>query len=237
MAASATSTPPTIRGKRIVGFPHRFPIGGVNHPPLRYSFVKGFCYLYSKLLFRGGYLHIEGEENIPKQGPFIIAVNHLSNFDAMMIAVYFPYTVFSMAKQELFFTPIANWFFSGMNAFPIDRGAPDRWAIRTAINLLKGSGRLVMFVEGTRSLTGSMRKAEPGTGFLARKTSAPVLPMAIWGTEKVMERGKGLPRRAHVHIKYGQPFMPSGGEDQEISDSIAKSIAELLPEEYRGVYA
>ena len=81
-----------------------------------------------------------------------------------------------------------------------------------------------------------MGPAEAGAGFLVRRTQAPVLPVAIWGTERALRPAGGLlPRRGRIRVRYGRPLTVSGRSDQEIADAIAAEVAALLPSRYRGV--
>jgi 1-acyl-sn-glycerol-3-phosphate acyltransferase len=149
-----------------------------------------------------------------------------------------------MAKRELFPNRFAAWMWAGSNTFPIDRGSADRRALRTAIDVLRRGGRLLLFVEGTRATASGMKQAEPGVGFLIRRaapgTSIPVLPVAVWGTERALVKGRFFPQRVPLRVRYGPVFTPEIGEakdDQAVADQVAAHVAALLPAEYRGVYA
>jgi 1-acyl-sn-glycerol-3-phosphate acyltransferase len=142
-----------------------------------------------------------------------------------------------MVKREVFRPPPLAWLLAGCNCFPVDRGTADRRALRISLDILRGRGRLLIFVEGHRSRGRGMRPAEPGAGFLVRRTRATVLPMAIWGTERALVRTGGLlPRRGHLRVRYGRPVTISGGSDQETADAIAAEVAALLPSRYAGVH-
>lgn len=176
---------------------------------------------------------VEGEENIPRDGPLLVVSNHISNVDPLLFGGFFPGTLFAMAKRELFRGRLLGWFFGGCNVFPVDRGGSDRRALRTALDLLAHGRRLLIFVEGHRSRRPGMIPAQPGTGFLARRSpEVPILPVAVWGTE-------GLRRRQAVHLRCGAPFhLGAEGreENQAAADEIAARVAALLPPEYRGVH-
>ncbi len=147
-----------------------------------------------------------------------------------------------MSKRELFGNPFTAWMLAGCNCFPIDRGTADRQALKTALDILSKGGRLLIFLEGTRSSTPGMRRAEAGVGFLARRSGAAVLPVGVWGTEAALARGHTLPKRVPIRMHYGKAFqLPERvpGErrdDQAVADLIGTRIAELLPPAYRGVY-
>jgi 1-acyl-sn-glycerol-3-phosphate acyltransferase len=102
---------------------------------------------------------------------------------------------------------------------------------------------LLIFLEGTRSSTPGMRRAEAGVGFLARRSGASILPVGVWGTEAALPRGRKFPKRVPIRLRIGPAFkLPERvpGErrdDQAVADLIGSRIAELLPPAYRGVYA
>src|SRR5207253_1144349 len=191
--------------------------------------------------FFGRRLRIEGEDAFPRTGPMLVVANHLSNIDPFIFGGFAPGTMFCMAKRELFATRVLAWILADCNCFPVERGTPDRWALRTSLDVLKQNGRLLIFVEGTRSSGPGMKQAEAGIGFLARRSGAPICPVAVWGTEQALQRGRRLPRRATVTVSYGTPFQLEASDgrpdDQLIADAIARRIAELLPAPYRGVYS
>jgi 1-acyl-sn-glycerol-3-phosphate acyltransferase len=231
---------------QVRGFPERFPVRSDDRRPLRYTLVAGTARLCFRAVYQWKHMVFEGVENIPEgPGPLIVACNHLSNLDPLIMGGFFPRTLFAMAKKELFPNRFAAWIFAGCNTFPVDRGAADRRALRTAIDLLKGGGRLLLFVEGTRATSPGMKRAEQGAGFLIRRASAEgavvrVLPVAFTGTERALVKGRFLPQRVPLHIRYGPVFTPELGttrDDQALSDQVAARIAALLPPEYRGAYA
>ena len=189
----------------------------------------------------GGELNVESLKRMPTDGPLLVACNHLSNVDPLIFGGYAPGAMFCMAKRELFKIPPVAWVLGGCNCFPVDRGAPDRWALRTSLDILREGGRLLLFVEGTRAASPGMRRAEAGIGFLARKSGVPVLPIAVWGSERALPRNRRLPKRVPIEVAVGKVFTPrtvSGrGADQVIADEIGRRVARLLPPEYRGAYA
>ncbi len=185
-------------------------------------------------------LTFEGLDNLPAAGPLLLVCNHLSNIDPFLFGGYVRGAMFCMAKRELFTNPAVAWVLAGCNCFPVDRGTADRWALRTSLGILAHGGRLVIFLEGTRAAAPGMKRAEAGVGFLARRSRAPLLPVAITGTEAALGRGRSFPRRVPVTVRFGKPFeveTPAGRpNDQAVADGIARRIAALLPAPYRGVY-
>ena len=230
----------------VPGFPERFPVRDDDRRSWRYRIVAGTARLCFRAVYQRKLMGFEGMSNIPSgPGPLIVAANHLSNLDPIIMGGFFPRTLFAMAKRELFPNRPVAWMWGGCNTFPVDRGTADRRALRTAIDVLRRGGRLLLFVEGTRATSPGMKRAEPGVGFLLRRASAssdeaiPVLPVAIWGTEKALVKGRFFPQRVQLHIRYGPAFVPSVGstrDDQALADQVAAHIAALMPAEYRGVY-
>jgi len=227
--------------EQVRGFPKRFPVRDVEKPPLRYRVVTSLCRMGLRLVF-GDQLHIDGGDRLPERGPVVIVCNHLSNIDPLIFGGFATRTMFCMAKRELFRPPPIAWVLAGCNCFPIDRGTADRRALRTALDVLARGGRLLIFVEGTRAAGPGMKRAETGVGFLIRRAGAPVLPVAVWGTESALQRGRLLPRRVPVRLRFGELIPPgelvAAGrrDDRRIADAVSQRIAELLPAEYRGVY-
>jgi 1-acyl-sn-glycerol-3-phosphate acyltransferase len=234
--------PSAIVTAEIPGFPEHFPVRTDGRKTLRYHVVSWLCRTILRGFFGGG-LRVDPSTEFPKEGPLLVVSNHLSNIDPFLFGGYAPGALYCITKRELFSNPFSSWIMAGCNCFPVDRGAPDRRAMRTALDALSRGGRLLIFLEGTRSATPGMRRAEAGVGFLARRSGARILPVAIWGTEAALGRGRRLPKRVTIRMRYGPVFDLPGqapGErrdDQAMSDLIGSRIAELLPPAYRGVYA
>jgi len=200
-----------------------------------YAFARFIVNMVRPLLAR---LHIVGAENIPASGPVILAVNHIAWIDIPLASVAVPRVTHYMAKIELFGIPILGGIMRLLGAFPVRRGEGDRESLRVAERLLAQGNILVIFPEGHRS-GGHLIKAHPGTSLIALRTGAPVVPVAISGTEYVFKRF-----RPDVTISYGKPFHLEASGARRTRDDLARStdlimyhIAELLPPEYRGEYS
>jgi 1-acyl-sn-glycerol-3-phosphate acyltransferase len=216
------------------GFPSHFPVRDDGRRTLRYTVVANAARLGVRLAL-GRNLRVLGLENLPAKGPLIIASNHLSALDTLIVGGNSPGANYAMAKRELFGRRPIAWMWGGCNVFPVDR-----WALRTSIEALERGGRLILWVEGTRVEAPGMQRAEPGVGFLLRRVPCDVVPVAVWGSEKALVKGRRLPRRVPVTLQYGRPFTPdlSGPrrDHQGVADQVGAHIAALLPAEYRGVY-
>ncbi len=204
-------------------------------PPLVYNMIRWLIAV--PLLSLVARIRLKGRYNVPKHGPFLIAANHLAWTDIPLVPLFLPEKVVFMAKEEYFTSRIA-WLVRLMGAFPVKRGEGDRQALRTAEEQLKQGKVVVLFPEGTRSKTGVMAKGHAGLGMIALRSGVPVVPVAIWGSEKVLKQFG-----PHVTISYGKPivFKPKGAkltrEDiDNATEETMRTIAAMLPPEYRGVY-
>ncbi|MCB9010847.1 MAG: 1-acyl-sn-glycerol-3-phosphate acyltransferase [Actinobacteria bacterium] len=179
-------------------------------------------------LFRTVYrLRRGGGHNVPATGPVLFVSNHVSGMDPPLLgAGALPRRLHFMAKKELFAHPVASWIISRVGAFPVDRGAADRNAIRVAKAVLNRGDALLMFPEGTRSDDGQLGPAWPGAGSLALDDGVRVVPMAIWGSQH---------RFGPVRIEVGPPLDLSdltegsrAARARVAADRMMVAIAELL---------
>src|SRR5436305_4997895 len=147
------------------------------------------------------YLRMEriGRENIPADGPVILAANHRSFFDPFVIGTMTRRTVYYVAKQELFgYSRVLSWLLNALGAFPVARGNSDQETIETAKVILARGEIVLMFPEGTRTRPGSLGRAKRGVGRLALETGAPVVPIAIIGTEDIRNGWRIRPRKVRL---------------------------------------
>ncbi len=209
---------------------------------MSYSFLTGLARLLTRLLL-GSKFHLRGTSNVPRSGPLLLVSNHVGAVDPAIIGGWTPRPVWFMAKAELFRGSFA-WLMRGYHAFPVVRHSPDRTALRRAFDLLKQESAVVLFPEGHRSENARLLRAEPGAGFVARRSGAPLVPIAITGSQNVLGRHAMIPRRAEVAMTFGEPFeLPERNRDgspmdhQQSADYLMTKIAQLLPLENQGEYA
>jgi 1-acyl-sn-glycerol-3-phosphate acyltransferase len=183
-------------------------------------------------------VHIIGRQNVPETGPLIIASNHLSWTDIPLIPAFLKRKVVYMAKEEAFQGKV-GWLVRFFGAFPVKRGEADRQSLRAAEEQLKAGRILGIFPEGTRSKIHKLGKAHAGMGMIALRSGAPVLPVAIYGTEHIFKKF-----RPRITIIFGEPMIliPKGKkitrEDiDQSTEQVMYRISSMLPPEYRGVYA
>lgn len=196
-------------------------------------------------------VRIEGDvAAIPRTGSVILAANHTSNADSVVIGGFLTQTlgrrVNWLGKKELFDVPIFGWLSWHGGIHPVDRGAADVEAFKLAARILTEGHLLAVFPEGTRSPDGELQAAKDGIALLALRTGAPIVPIGIEGADRVWPKGRRLPRLGgQITVRVGAPIVldapgASGGRRAAKSlatDRIMRAIAELLPERQRGVYA
>jgi 1-acyl-sn-glycerol-3-phosphate acyltransferase len=209
---------------------------------LSYSFLTRLARLLTRVLL-GSQFRLRGLENVPVTGPLLIVSNHVGAVDPAIIGGWAPRPVWFMAKAELFKGKWA-WLMWAYHAFPVIRHSPDRAALRRALELLDQGKALVLFPEGHRSDDAVLLRAEPGAGFIARRSGAPLVPIGITGTQHVLGRHKVMLRAAPVDMTFGLPFaLPERNPDgsamnhQQSADYLMTKVAQLLPLEYQGAYA
>lgn len=205
-----------------------------------YTFSRLFFKVISALFFK---LDVQGLDNIPQQGSFILTCNHMSSWDIIVIALRVKRTLHYMAKSEYARNTFVRWLFKEEGSFFVDRGEGDTDAIRNCLTILHGEQILVIFPEGHRSENNALIQAHDGFALIAYKSGVPVIPTAVWGTETILIPGRRWPRQT-VHIRYGAPmqFTPANGiravrtEMHAATETTMRAIANMLPAEYRGYY-
>jgi 1-acyl-sn-glycerol-3-phosphate acyltransferases len=198
-----------------------------------------------------GRVKVEGAiDEIPREGPVILAANHASNLDAVVIGSWLMprlgRRIHWLGKKELFAWPLVGWAAANGGVHPVDRGGVDVAAFRLARRILDEGHILFVFPEGTRSPDGALQEAREGVAVLAQRTGAPIVPIGISGSNRVWPKGQTLPRPGgHVTVRVGSPFLPSEllppDTDRRtakglVTTMIMERIAALLPPSQRGVY-
>jgi len=211
---------------------------------MRRFFARSLRWIFNALSALLTRRQVEGLENLPPEGPYILAVNHLSYLDVPFVfGLIGNENVTGWAAEKyqrhLIFGPILGL----AGGIFIERGQVDRRALGSAIAWLKQGGIFGMAPEGTRSKTGALMRGKTGVVYLAHETGAPIVPCAITGTETAIRSWLRL-RRPVFRLRVGQPFHlpPLDSQNRtaslrEQTDEVMCRIAALLPEVYRGVYA
>ncbi|MCG2712056.1 MAG: 1-acyl-sn-glycerol-3-phosphate acyltransferase [Candidatus Omnitrophica bacterium] len=178
-----------------------------------YIFCRFLLFIIFKMLF---FFKSSGRENLPEKGGCIIASNHLSYLDPIVLSIASPRMLTFMAKQELFKNPFFSRLITALNSFPLERGSADLKSIRFAINKLKSDGTLIIFPEGTRSTSGQINEGQSGVSMLAAKANVPVVPTLIKGTDIALAAGSKKIRffvPLSVHFGKLMYFKPSSSKD------------------------
>jgi 1-acyl-sn-glycerol-3-phosphate acyltransferase len=179
---------------------------------------------------------VDGADNIPLEGPVIIAPIHRSNVDFAFSLFISPRKVFFMAKEGVFHPKPVAELLTRLGAFPVNRATTDRESMRLSEEVLRRGQALVLFPEGTRKEGTSVEPLRDGAMFLAARSKAKIVPVGIAGSERAMPVGAKLPRFARVHIVVGTPIDPPSGEGR-ISRSEIAAKTEELRKELEAVYA
>jgi 1-acyl-sn-glycerol-3-phosphate acyltransferase len=196
-----------------------------------YTFVRAILSLPTLLIYR---VRAIGVENVPKSGALILAPNHFSQMDHFFVGVYLRRKVRFMAKSQMFGPPVLTYVFKHGGVFPVRRGHHDEKAIETARIILEQGEMLLVYAEGGRSRSGRLKEVKPGIGRIALESGAPVVPVAIQGSERV-RRWKHL-SFPKVTVRFGEPMRfpaedaPVRERQQEVAEQIFAPVREMYAE-------
>lgn len=210
--------------------------------------VRRILLVFLRSLFRLLYflltrVRVEGLENLPASGGYIVAANHLSVLEVPLIYCLLNRDdVTGLVAKKHQKTALFRWIVDTVGGIWLNREETDTRALRTARDHLRNGGVLGISPEGTRSPTGSLMPAKAGVAFLADQADVPIVPVAVTGTWKATRKILML-QRPILRVRFGQPFRlpPLDRAERESglrknTDEIMSRIAALLPPEYRGVY-
>lgn len=193
---------------------------------------------------------IIGRGNVPKSGAVLLASNHLSFMDSVVITLVAPRSVSFLAKAEYFTGRgfrgrISRAFFSGIGAIPVVRGAGSaaQDALDSGLQVLKDGGAFAIYPEGTRSLDGRLYRGRTGVAWLALTSGAVVIPVALTGTQELQAAGAKIPRIRPVTVEFGEPLdlrqhgsADSGRARRKATDEIMAAIQRMSGQEPANVY-
>jgi len=185
---------------------------------------------------------VEGLENFPRKGPALVVINHLGDADAPLLVGSVPASLDAMGKIELYDHPTVGKPMDWYGIIWLHRGRADKRAIRAALDGLAEGRLIVIAPEGRYSLTGELEEGGQGAAFLAYKADVPIVPVVVIGTENENVYGHLKQwRRAPVTFRVGKAFRLSQQANRremmrEGTRQIMESLANLLPESYRGAY-
>ena len=173
-----------------------------------------------------------GVDNVPYEGPVILAPNHFSFFDHFFIAMLIRRQVQFMAKSQLFRPPLLDFILTHGGTFPVRRGRRDEDAFITAHSILDRGGTVLMYAEGGRSRSKRLGEPKPGLGRLVLESGVPVVPIAIHGSQHVREAKRGL-LAPKVTVQYGEPILfeqvehPTREQAQEVANEVFVQVKKL----------
>lgn len=170
-----------------------------------YRIVRRIFWMVGKVLWR---LSIEGRENVPAEGPFIMAPVHRSNIDFAMISCATDRKMRFMGKDTLWKVKWFGRLITILGAYPVHRGVADREALRSTIDILEGGEPLVLFPEGTRRFGPTVEDLYEGAAYVAARAGVPLVPIGIGGSEGALPKGSKVPRPVKVHLIVGPPIFP-----------------------------
>lgn len=194
---------------------------------------------------------VDGADNVPRHGPVIIASNHLSFIDSVVITLLSPRTVVFLAKAEYFTGRglkgrLTRWFFTACGAVPVERGTrrAAQVSLAAARRVLAADRAFGIYPEGTRSLDGRLYRGRTGVAWLALTTKAPVVPVALTGTDRLQPVGRRLPRLHRITLRFGAPLRfadqhgsaHSARARRTVTDEIMCAIARLSGQERATTY-
>ncbi|MCW3040024.1 MAG: 1-acylglycerol-3-phosphate O-acyltransferase [Solirubrobacterales bacterium] len=192
---------------------------GVN--PLVYWLVRASFQSFFHVYFR---LSRIGREHIPQSGPVIFAANHRSFLDPFVIATMVRRPMYYVAKRELFLPRLQGWFLNALGAFPIDRGNADEDAMSTARAILERGDCVLIFPEGTRVRPGALGRPKRGVGRLALETGAPIVPVAVIGTERVRRGWRIRPHKIRIRAGRAMQFPQVDKPSAELAGAVTDRI-------------
>lgn len=213
---------------------------------LPYGVLRAFLTPFLMLLFRP---KVKGLRHVPGSGPVIIASNHLSFSDSIFMPLVVPRKVTFLAKSEYFTSPgpkglLKKLTFIALGQVPVDRsgGRRSEAALITGLKVLAEGKCLGIYPEGTRSPDGRLYKGRTGIARLAIESGAPIIPVAMFNTEKIQPTGMVIPKVMRVEMIFGEPMYFEGDSTdllhlRDVTDKIMNTIQELSGQEYVDTYA
>jgi 1-acyl-sn-glycerol-3-phosphate acyltransferase len=172
-------------------------------------------------------IRVYGRENIPDGGA-LLASNHQSYLDPILLGVGLPRELSYMARDDLFDRPLFNTLIRSLNAFPVRKNAADRNAIREAVRRISEGGLVAVFPEGTRNDSGQLMQIQGGIAVIAKKVGCPIVPVAILGARDAWPRRFGIFHFWPIKVRFGPPLEVGGKTIEEITEDIEIGIGHLM---------
>lgn len=204
-----------------------------------YRFIRFVVRTFCKVFWR---TRVEGLENIPAHGPFILSPVHRSNIDTPLVAVMGDRPLRFLGKDSMWKLPPSDWFFTSMGGIPVHRGVPDRAAMKSCDEVLAAGQPMVIFPEGTRKSGPVVEEIFEGPAYLAAKHQVPIVPVGIGGSEGAMPKGAKIIKPVKLEVVIGAPLAPPAPTEsgrvgrkgvKALSDELQARLQSLFDEAQR----
>ena len=190
-----------------------------------YTGGQVLCRLFTTTQFD---LKVKGVKNIPRTGGAIIASNHQSLLDPVLIGVQVPRPFTYLAKSDLFVNPYLSWLIRSLYAFPVQQDRGEISAVREAIRRLQEGRALVLFPEGSRTVNGELLPLAPGIGLIARKADVPIVPCVIHGSFEAWPKGHKLFRPGKIRVHFGRAMHVNHLKASEIVREVGQTMHRMF---------
>ena len=193
----------------------------VSYHLLKWTLVSPTLHTYFRL-------QIHGAEKVPRSGGLIAVSNHASYFDPPILSNCVGRPVAFMAKEELFSVPILKQAIKLYGAYPVKRSIGDRAALRSAIAAVESGWIAAVFLQGTRSADAKITAPKPGAAWIAAKMQVPLLPVSLWGTEKILTKGSSFPKPTPLTVRIGDIIPPPASTKKADLQPVTEHCAEVI---------
>lgn len=188
---------------------------------LKWSIVSPALHTYWRL-------NIYGAENVPQSGGLIAVSNHASYFDPPILSNCVGRPVAFMAKEELFKIPVFKQGIQLYGAYPVKRQMGDRAALRAATTAIESGWIAAIFLQGTRSPDAKITDPKLGAAWIAAKAKVPLLPVSLWGTEKILIKGSALPKPVPLTVRIGEVIPPPASTNKADLQAVTEQCAAVI---------
>lgn len=198
-----------------------------------YQFVRVIVISVCKVVFR---VRVRGKDKIPRSGAFILAPSHRSLLDIPFGSFVTRRRTYFLAKKELFERAWLAKIFLALGCIPVDRGEPDRKALRACAAALEAGHPIMVFPEGTRNHGPEIMALFDGTAWLAAKVGVPIVPIGIAGSEEILSKGKVIPKLRRVAVVVGDPIPPPSRDGGRTKRAEIAATTAVLHEQLQAVF-
>jgi 1-acyl-sn-glycerol-3-phosphate acyltransferase len=196
--------------------------GRADRSPLAWLWYRVVQFSVASLLSATGGLRSSGRENIPTTGGVLLVSNHLSHLDVFVLGILVPRPLNYVARSTLFL-PVLGPLIRSVGGFPIQREGMGASGLKETLRRLRNGGIVVLFPEGTRSMTGALAELKPGIAVLAARARVPIIPAAVAGTFEAWPRWRPFPWAYPIRVHYGPMILP-----EELADLPPEAVVALI---------